>query len=399
MTTAIASSTSKASTALKAVRGSATARAVVVTKVPSADPRDTLAWWMREYLTTFATGTASTLQAKAADLEHFYRFFQWAYGDTSARNSVDPTNDSALSDPHVRKWNRETSNAYLQHLDKEISTKPHGRKKAGDARWAASAKNRKIDHLRTFAKWLAGQVPAVIAGNPMHGIQRYDTPSLKAHRIDARTLLRLETAARDLAVTEVRRDTLRIDIHERITRKDARPTRDYALYQLLLGSGLRIQAVANLNIEQCHLDGHIKKLLAVKERGRQEREVVISNDAATALKDYLTTERIADATEWNGSRALFLSVPHQAKKKNDSLHGRMSTRAMAYIVKKIGTNALGVTEGKAIHPHLFRHHMGFLMNERGGITATQKQLGHRNLTYSAVYAQRTDDEMANYLNS
>ncbi len=70
---------------------------------------------------------------------------------------------------------------------------------------------------------------------------------------------------------------------------------------------------------------------------------------------------------------------------------------MAYIVKKIGQNALGETEGKAIHPHLFRHHVGYLMNERGGITAVQKQLGHRNLTYSAVYAQRTDEKMAGYM--
>jgi hypothetical protein len=33
------------------------------------------------------------------------------------------------------------------------------------------------------------------------------------------------------------------------------------------------------------------------------------------------------------------------------------------------------------------------MNERGGITAVQKQLGHRNIAYSAGYCQRTDDEL------
>ena len=77
----------------------------------------------------------------------------------------------------------------------------------------------------------------------------------------------------------------------------------------------------------------------------------------------------------------------------------MTTRAMAYIVKKIGVEALGDDAGKAIHPHLFRHHVGYLMNEKGGITAVQKQLGHRNLAYSAVYAQRTDDELAEYLNA
>jgi site-specific recombinase XerD len=349
--------------------------------------RDNLAWWMGEYLSTYATGTDGTLKAKAADLEHFYRFFEWAYADGNQNKP-----------PHVRKWNRATTNAYLKHLDREISATPHGRKKAGESRWSAGAKNRKIDHLRTFAKWLVGQVPSVLQENPLHGIQRYDTPPLKAKRIDAKTLLRLETAARDLVVTEVRRDGGRINIHERIQRKYARPTRDYALYQLLVGSGLRIQAVANLNMDQCRLDGHLKKLVAVKEKGRQEREVIISNDAAMALKEYLSTERLEDAEAWDSARGLFLSVPNQAKKISSAAQGRMTTRAMAYIVKKIGVEALGDDAGKAIHPHLFRHHVGYLMNEKGGITAVQKQLGHRNLAYSAVYAQRTDDELAEYLN-
>jgi hypothetical protein len=41
--------------------------------------------------------------------------------------------------------------------------------------------------------------------------------------------------------------------------------------------------------------------------------------------------------------------------------------------------------------------VGYLMNERGGITAVQKRLGHRNIAYSAGYCQRADDELAGYL--
>lgn len=357
----------------------------------AVDERDTLRWWMEQYLTTYPTGTLSTLRAKKADLEHFLQFCQWVFGehDTTALDTVVPL---------VYRWNRATSNAYLLYLDRERMNKPHSRKQLGDPRWSASAKNRKIDHLRTFAKWLYGQTPKVIAENPMQGIQRYDAPTLKAKRIDDRTLAKLNIEAQDLAVKRIRRDKSRISIDNRILRKDARPKRDFALYQLLLGSGLRIAAVANLSVEQCRLEGHIKKLVNVKEKGHQEREVIISNDAAAAIRDYVMNEREQDANDWNGSRALFLSVPERAKQKNDALHGRMTTRALAYIIKKLGINALGEVAGKAIHPHLFRHHVGYLMNERGGITATQKQLAHRNLTYSAVYAQRTDEQQAAYLN-
>ncbi len=71
----------------------------------------------------------------------------------------------------------------------------------------------------------------------------------------------------------------------------------------------------------------------------------------------------------------------------------MTTRTLSYVVAKIA-DAAGVA---GVHPHRFRHHVGYLMNERGGITAVQKQLGHRNIAYSAGYCQRTEDELAEYL--
>jgi hypothetical protein len=36
------------------------------------------------------------------------------------------------------------------------------------------------------------------------------------------------------------------------------------------------------------------------------------------------------------------------------------------------------------------------MEQRGGITAVQKQLAHKNIAYSAVYCQKTDEELESY---
>lgn len=125
-----------------------------------------------------------------------------------------------------------------------------------------------------------------------------------------------------------------------------------------------------------------------------ERDVVVSKEAACAIADYLERERPADADAWNGSRALFLSV-HSRVREGDTLKGRLRTETIRRVVAKIADRA-GVA---GIHPHLFRHQVGYLMNERGGITAVQKQLGHKNLTYSATYCQRTDEELSDALNS
>lgn len=340
---------------------------------------ESLSWWAGEYLRTRATGAASTLRYKLQDLGHFVEWFVWAMGRDE-----------------VRRWNTAVSNAYISFLDSE--TVPEGatstRKVPGVYRWAARSKNRKIDHLRTFARWISEQVPCpILSGYPMRDISRFEVPVLEAKRFNERELLRMEAAVFDLGVTEIKRDKRRGGGGVRELRKDARPMRDQAIYALLIGSGLRVQAVANLNIDQLDFSGQIKRLTKVREKGRVERDVIITRGAADAIARYVESERMADSEAWNGARALFLSVPFQAKKRDDTRKGGMTTRALSYIIGKIA-DAAGLT---GVHPHRFRHHVGYLMNERGGITAVQKQLGHRNIAYSAGYCQRTDDELSGYL--
>lgn len=340
--------------------------------------RRRLGWWIVEYLTTYATGAPTTLRYKKEDLELFYAWFVWAFGSDD-----------------VSKWNRASSNLFVQTLAKE-TVKVAGRgKRAGEPRWSARSLNRKIDHLRTFAKWIASQVPAPMAGgNPMQGIKRFDVPVLQAKRLTEKELIRLETAARGLGGTRIRRDKKRTELGVMEPRADARPARDLAIYKLLIGTGLRVAAVARLDVAQ--FSG--RRLLRVKEKGSQEREVVVSSEAVEAVAHYLRTEREKDAAAFgDATQALFLSVPAQAKNRNPDADGRMSPRSLFSVVRNLAEDALGEGEAKRIHPHLFRHHVGFLMNEKGGITAVQKQLAHRNIAYSAVYAQRTDDELERIL--
>lgn len=343
-----------------------------------AGERGSLAWWIVSYLTTFATGAPATLRYKKEDLELFHSWFVWAFGSDE-----------------VSKWNRASSNAFVQTIAKE-KVRASGRgKKAGEPRWSARSLNRKIDHLRTFAKWIAAQVPTPVAGgNPMHGLKRFDVPILQAKRLTEKELIRLETAARGLGGTRIRRDKARTELGTMDVRADARPARDLAIYKMLIGTGLRVGAVSKLDVGQ--ISG--RRLLRVKEKGSQEREVVMSAEAAEAVAHYVRTERPKDAeTYGEGASPLFLAVPHQAVKRNPDADGRMSPRTIFGVVRRLAEDALGESESKRIHPHLFRHHVGHLMNEKGGITAVQKQLAHKNIAYSAVYAQRTDEELERIL--
>ncbi len=110
----------------------------------------------------------------------------------------------------------------------------------------------------------------------MRDIACFEVPILEAKRFDEREILRMEAAVFDLSVTEIKRNKRQADREVRELRKDARPLRDQAIYALLIGSGLRVQAVANLNVDQLDFSGQIKRLVKVREKGRVERDVIIT---------------------------------------------------------------------------------------------------------------------------
>ncbi len=350
------------------------------------EDRGSLAWWMGRYLLEYASGTPSTLRFKREDLGIFLEFFC-----------------AVKSNDRVHGWSRATTNLYLQSLTrvKTAAAGPDGKtapgrgraKVPGSPRWSARSVNRKLDHLRTFSRWLRAQMPPPIIGDPFERISRLDVPALEAKRFTEAELEALTTTARNLVGTEVSRDVARYRLGEAPARKTARPQRDYTLFSLLLGSGLRVSEVINLDLDQF---GGQRRLYRVKTKGLQERGVVISEEAARALRDYVAGERAADAAAWPQSRALFLPIA-QLQARRPGTEGRLDASSAWAVIRKIAVRALGPEHGRRVHPHLFRHHMGYVMMEQGGITAVQRQLGHRNIAYSAVYSQRTEAELEGFM--
>lgn len=344
-------------------------------EIQTKENRNSLLWWIAKYFHEYATGNPATLKLKAQDLKHFHC---WYF--------------SFKENDEVKDFSRATANQYITHLINEKIEAPHGNKEKGAKRWANRSINRKIDHLKGFTKWLFSQVPTPLVHNPMEKVKRLDVPTLNAKRIDPVVLEALTTTALHLEGTERRKDLNRFKIGRMPLKKTARPLRDYAIFSLLKGSGIRVQALCNLNVDQ--IKG--RRLIKVKEKGSQERDVVISKEAYQSVKHYIETERAEDSTVWEHSKALFLSVA-QTKTRNPGATGRMDTSTIRKIIKKIAVKTLGKEGAKEIHPHLFRHHVGHVMEKNGGITAVQKQLGHKNIAYSSVYCQKTDNELERFL--
>lgn len=159
---------------------------------------------------------------------------------------------------------------------------------------------------------------------------------------------------------------------ERLLQQPDRATpdgiRDYAIIELLYGTGTRVSEICSLtlyDVSDCSIKVHGK--------GGKERIVPIARPALEAIDAYLVRVRphIGSAEE----KALFLG----------SL-GRPLTRLMVWkIVKKYALQA-GIT--KKVSPHTFRHtYASHLLDAGADPRIIQELLGHASISSTDRYTQ------------
>ena len=234
-------------------------------------------------------------------------------------------------------------------------------------------------HLKTLASWIH-KLSAFPLGNPMEKVrllpvgtglevERALTPAERRRLLDAADLL-AEVGGRSS-------DRNRYRNSERPTRKGYRGLRNRAIGYLLVETGCRRAAVANLDVAGMDFK---RKTATVVEKGGVNHSYQISREGLEAVRDYLERGRPQDAEKWQ-SPAPFLSA-----NTNPHGDGRLTPQVVNDVWNQIAA-AAGV-EGRT--PHSARHAMGRLLVERAGnVAAVQRQLGHRNAIYSMQYARLT----------
>lgn len=152
--------------------------------------------------------------------------------------------------------------------------------------------------------------------------------------------------------------------------------RDRAIMELFYSSGLRVSELASLDREDVDLNTLMMKL---KGKGKKERMVPITSNAAKWIKEYLEhPERFLDNEEHkceNDPQAIFLNK-----------HGtRLSVRSIDRSFDKF-LKASGLA-GK-ITPHTIRHTIATHWLENGmDLKTIQVILGHSSLATTTIYTQ------------
>jgi len=139
-----------------------------------------------------------------------------------------------------------------------------------------------------------------------------------------------------------------------------------AIYELLIGTGIRIGELCNLKIDDIDFDDRSIRIFG---KGGKERVVYLSSNLLIeALRQY------AEIVKSNGIKSEFLF------KGRNQRH--ISEESARNYIEKIGWKTLG----KKITPHMFRHTFATMLLESNvDIKYIQELLGHSSIKTTMIY--------------
>ena len=152
--------------------------------------------------------------------------------------------------------------------------------------------------------------------------------------------------------------------------------RDRALVHFLLSTGCRISEALALDRTDVPRQGN---RLVVTGKGSKQRPVYLTEDARSAIEDYL-------AAREDASMALFLNFDRSAE---DDRHRRLTAAGARHIVRRLRSR-LGAWSFKS--PHVARHTAATTLLEvtGGDVRLVQEVLGHANLNTLQGYTKIVD---------
>ena len=151
--------------------------------------------------------------------------------------------------------------------------------------------------------------------------------------------------------------------------KEMNNARDRAMFMLMLRCGLRVQEVARLTLDA--IEHRSRQLCVFNGKGGKDRIVYLSEDAQTALEEYMAKRR------WSKERRVFLVRKGPLRGKPISVRGIQ--KRIEYYAKTTGIN---------VSCHHLRHTMATqLLNADADLVTIQDLLGHSKITTTQCYCR------------
>jgi integrase/recombinase XerD len=292
--------------------------------------RESLSAWLSLYMELEVGGSSeNTGKAKKRDLQAFLDYF------AGATRSDSPD-----------QWTRSVTTGFSRKLGKE--KKP-------------TTVNRVLATIRHATAWVHRHRP-FLAGNPCERIQELSLDEPEWKGLTDLEVTRLKSAAEQL---------LRLK-----KRKDQQPVRDFAIFTVLLSTGLRVSELVSLDIGQ--YEG--KHFHNVKRKGKKvSRKVFLVKDAKEALERYI------DEVRGRENGPLFLT-------RGGKRIGRFDVNNVLAGLAGQANAALPDEEKIRLTPHVLRHTMLRRAAEKFGVQYAMELSGHTSSNYIWRYVKPTDEQ-------
>lgn len=177
------------------------------------------------------------------------------------------------------------------------------------------------------------------------------------------------------------------------------PTRDYAIVQMLLQTGMRIGECAALNFEDITFGERSGSVTIRAGKGNKTRTVPLNGSARKALADYVAPTLevaptlLAVATAWPKRRSSRIPIPLWRSQKQDRLSTDGMRRMIDNLVREAAMHGrLPPTTSAHTLRHTFARH--YLQDNPGDVIGLASLLGHDSLDTTRIYAQPSADQLA-----
>lgn len=316
-----------------------------------------------DYVNEYYLGTNHAVTTTYQYLTEIRRFFDWL----RVSGLVKAENNQGIPVDTLAKLRRNDIMLYIDHLKHSTNAQGHLN--------SPTSINRSINALRSLFKFLTVTAD-VKDGEPYF----YRNVMLKIDSLnDTKTLnYRAHTLASHMYRGQMKFDFINFIENEYLQKCDKRARqpfkhnreRDIAIITLILGTGVRVSEVANVNLGDLNLK---QQLLDVTRKGGQRDSVPIAPWAIPYLKNYLQVR----AQRYHAVKkdvACFLTVYHGETR-------RMTANSIERMVKKYST-----AFGHPLTPHKLRH---TLASELYDVTKDQvlvaQQLGQKGTSATDLY--------------
>ena len=211
--------------------------------------------------------------------------------------------------------------------------------------------NQRLVAVKRFFKWAQNQ--HMVDHNPAD-----DVPTIRIHNRDIRSL------------DEV---SLR-----RLLREAKVDRRDYAIVEVLAGTGIRVGELLRLKIGDIAIHPRSGQLTVRYSKGGGYREIPLTRDVRHALQDYLET---AHPCPNDGQQTLWIG-------RDGAIQHRSSITRM---IDKYAIRA-GL---ETVTPHMLRHTFAtrYLKANADDLRGLARLLGHSNLNTVMIYTEPTLDDL------